>query len=81
MGTKHSYLEDHYRKEGKGRVTFVEFTDIVVDDSILFPTSYGQPNDKGSIFTILISGISGTLDLVMDIRCSSFRKSSLLTYL
>ncbi len=50
MGTKHSYLEDHYRKEGRGKVTFVEFTDIVVDDSILFPTSYGQPNDKGSIF-------------------------------
>ena len=49
MATKHSYLEDHYKKEGKGRVTFVEFTDIVVDDSILFPTSYGQPNDKGKI--------------------------------
>ncbi len=49
MATKHSYLEDHYRKEGKGKVTFVEFTDLVVDDSILFPTSYGQPNDKGKI--------------------------------
>ena len=49
MGTKHSYLDDHYRKEGKGKVTFVEFTDIIVDDSILYPTSYGQPNDKGKI--------------------------------
>ncbi|MGP6206851.1 alanyl-tRNA editing protein [Cuniculiplasma sp. SKW3] len=49
MATKHSYLDDHYKKEGKGKVTFVEFTDIIVDDSILFPTSYGQPNDKGKI--------------------------------
>ena len=50
MGTKHSYLEDPYRKESSGTVTFVEFTDIIVDDSILFPVSYGQPNDKGAIY-------------------------------
>ncbi len=49
MPTIHRYLEDAYRVEGEGKVTFNEFTDIIVDDSILFPTSYGQPNDKGKI--------------------------------
>ena len=49
MPTVHRYLDDAYRVEGEGKVVFNEFTDIIVDDSILFPTSYGQPNDKGKI--------------------------------
>ncbi|MHB1439255.1 MAG: alanyl-tRNA editing protein [Cuniculiplasma sp.] len=49
MPTIHRYLEDAYRVEWEGKVTFNEFTDIIVDDSILYPTSYGQPNDKGKI--------------------------------
>ncbi len=49
MQTIHSYLKDQYRVEGEGTITFNEFTDLIVDQSILFPTSYGQPNDKGKI--------------------------------
>lgn len=49
MPTKHNYLENPYKQEDKGVITFNEFTDLIVDESILFPTSYGQPNDKGKI--------------------------------
>jgi alanyl-tRNA synthetase/misacylated tRNA(Ala) deacylase len=49
MPTIHKYFEDAYRTEDVGKITFNEFTDLIVDESILFPTSYGQPNDKGKI--------------------------------
>lgn len=49
METKLLYLDDHYRKEAEGKVLWHEFTDLVVDQTIFYPTSDGQPNDKGKV--------------------------------
>ena len=49
MPTKHVYFDDPYRTEFEGKVIFNEFTDLIVDGSVLYPTSFGQPNDKGKI--------------------------------
>ncbi|MGP6221003.1 alanyl-tRNA editing protein [Caldiplasma sukawensis] len=49
MSTKKEYYDDPYKKEGKGRITFNEFTDLIVDNSVFFPTGYGQQNDRGMI--------------------------------
>ncbi len=50
MDTKLLYLEDQYQKEAKGKVLWHEFTDLILDQTIFYPTSEGQPNDKGKVF-------------------------------
>jgi len=50
MATKPIYLEDAYLREAKARVTAI--TDeggIVLDQSIFYPTSGGQPGDSGKL--------------------------------
>ena len=49
MDTKLAYLDDNYLKETTGKVIFNEFTDLIVDNSVFFPTGEGQPNDRGKI--------------------------------
>ncbi len=49
MQTDLLYLKDQYQKEGKGTVKFFEFTDLVVDKSVFYPTGDGQPNDRGKV--------------------------------
>ncbi|MEM0157916.1 MAG: alanyl-tRNA editing protein [Thermoplasmataceae archaeon] len=49
METKLLYLDDHYRKEADGKAVWHEFTDLVVDQTIFYPTSDGQPNDRGKV--------------------------------
>ncbi|MFG1519045.1 MAG: alanyl-tRNA editing protein [Thermoplasmataceae archaeon] len=49
MATEALYLSDPYLKEAEGKVVMVEFTDLVVDRSVFFPTGEGQPNDKGEV--------------------------------
>jgi alanyl-tRNA synthetase/misacylated tRNA(Ala) deacylase len=47
MGTEFLYISDPYGKECESKAVMVEFTDLVVDRSIMYPTSEGQPNDRG----------------------------------
>ena len=49
MATEALYLSNPYLKEAEGKVVMVEFTDLVVDKSVFFPTGEGQPNDKGEV--------------------------------
>ena len=49
MKTELLYQADPFRKECDGKVVFVEFTDLIVDSTVLYPTGDGQPNDKGSV--------------------------------
>jgi len=48
MTTKPLYLEDAYRREAAARVTSItEEGGIVLDGSLFYPTSGGQPGDSG----------------------------------
>ncbi len=47
MPTELLYLDHAYQKECTSKVLSVDFTDLTVDKTILFPAGYGQPNDKG----------------------------------
>ena len=49
METKLAYLDNNYLKEATGKVIFNEFTDLVVDNTVFYPTGEGQPNDRGKI--------------------------------
>lgn len=49
METKLQYLEDQYRKESTGKALWHEFTDLILDQTIFYPTSEGQPNDRGKV--------------------------------
>lgn len=53
MDTKLLYLEDQYQKEATGKALWHEFTDLILDQTIFYPTSEGQPNDRG---TVIIDG-------------------------
>lgn len=50
MDTKLLYLEDQYKKEAAGKALWHEFTDLILDETIFYPTSEGQPNDRGKVF-------------------------------
>lgn len=47
--TKLAYLQNSYRKELDTTVLFAEGNEVVVEETILYPTGGGQPNDKGII--------------------------------
>ncbi|GGM77901.1 alanyl-tRNA editing protein [Thermogymnomonas acidicola] len=47
--TKLLYLDDAYSTKCEGKVIFNEFTDLVVDQTVFFPTGHGQPNDRGKV--------------------------------
>lgn len=49
MDTELLYLDDPYLKECEGSVRWFEFTDLVVDRTVFYPTGGGQPNDKGKV--------------------------------
>ena len=49
MDTELLYLDDQHLKECDGKVKFFEFTDLVVDRTVFYPTGEGQPNDKGKV--------------------------------
>lgn len=49
MDTELLYLDDSYLKECEGTVKWFEFTDLVVDRTVFYPTGGGQPNDKGQV--------------------------------
>lgn len=49
METKLLYLEDQYQKEARGKALWHEFTDLILDQTIFYPTSEGQPNDRGKV--------------------------------
>lgn len=60
MDTKLLYFEDQYQKEATGKVLWHEFTDLILDQTIFFPSSEGQPNDRGRII------IGGTEYIIVD---------------
>ncbi|MEM0155145.1 MAG: alanyl-tRNA editing protein [Thermoplasmataceae archaeon] len=49
MKTELLFQKEPLREECDGNVAFVEFTDLVVDATVLYPTGDGQPNDKGTV--------------------------------
>ncbi len=49
MDTELLYLDDSYLKECDGTVRWFEFTDLIVDRTVFYPTGGGQPNDKGKV--------------------------------
>ncbi|KPV47473.1 MULTISPECIES: alanyl-tRNA editing protein [Acidiplasma] len=49
METEKLFLKDSYLKECDSKAVTVEFTDLTVDKTVFYPTSYGQQNDKGEI--------------------------------
>lgn len=49
METELLYLDNQHLKECVGKVKFFEFTDLVVDKTVFYPTGEGQPNDKGKV--------------------------------
>ncbi len=49
METKKLFLNDSYLKECDSKAVMVEFTDLTIDQTIFYPTSYGQQNDQGEI--------------------------------
>ena len=60
MDTKLLYLEDQYQKEATGKALWHEFTDLIVDQTVFYPTSEGQPNDRGHVY------IDGTEYIIVD---------------
>ncbi|MGC8608972.1 MAG: alanyl-tRNA editing protein [Thermoplasmata archaeon] len=64
MKTQALYLDDSYLKEIDAKIIFSEFTDMTVDRSVFYPTTYGQPNDTGKI---IIDGKEyGIVDVIYD---------------
>ncbi len=49
MPTELLYLDQPYETKCESIVNRVEFTDLVVDKSLFYPTSFGQPNDRGEV--------------------------------
>lgn len=49
MNTDFLFLKDQYEKEADSKVVWHEFTDLILDRSIFFPTGHGQPNDRGKV--------------------------------
>lgn len=49
MDTKQLYLDNQYLKEADGTATWFEFTDLILDQTIFYPTMDGEPNDKGKM--------------------------------
>ena len=49
MDTEFLFLKDQYAREAEGKVVWHEFTDLVLDKSVFFPTGHGQPNDRGNV--------------------------------
>jgi alanyl-tRNA synthetase/misacylated tRNA(Ala) deacylase len=49
METRLVYLENQYQKECDSTASWFEFTDLVIDQTIFYPTSDGQPNDRGKV--------------------------------
>lgn len=49
METKLLYLDAQYQKEAKGTVLWHEFTDLILDQTVFYPTGDGQPNDRGKV--------------------------------
>jgi Ser-tRNA(Ala) deacylase AlaX len=49
MDTKQLYLDGQYLKEADGTALWFEFTDLILDQTIFYPTMDGQPNDKGKV--------------------------------
>jgi alanyl-tRNA synthetase/misacylated tRNA(Ala) deacylase len=49
MDTKQLYLDNQYLKEADATALWFEFTDLILDQTIFYPTMDGQPNDKGKV--------------------------------
>lgn len=49
METKLIYLDNQYQKECDSTATWFEFTDLITDQTVFYPTSDGQPNDRGKV--------------------------------
>ncbi len=49
METEFLFLKDQYAREADSKVVWHEFTDLVLDRSVFFPTGHGQPNDRGKV--------------------------------
>lgn len=49
METKKLFLDDSYLKKCDSKAVMVEFTDLTVDQTIFYPTSFGQQNDRGTV--------------------------------
>lgn len=49
MNTDFLFLKDQYAKEADSKVVWHEFTDLILDRSVFFPTGHGQPNDRGKV--------------------------------
>ena len=62
METKKLFLNDSYLKECDSKAVMVEFTDLTIDQTIFYPTSYGQQNDQGEII------VDGKKFQVIDVR-------------
>ena len=68
MATKPLYLDDAYQREGTARVTAI--TDeggIVLDQSLFYPTSGGQPGDSGRLEWGL-DGVEGEITIATTIK-------------
>jgi len=73
--TKEAYLEDNYKKESTAIVKSANDKFIVLDESIFYPESGGQPADTGKIIRIsdgeeflvqYVKKISGEISLQVD---------------
>lgn len=49
METKLIYLDNQYQKECDSTAKWFEFTDLVTDQTVFYPTQDGQPNDRGKV--------------------------------
>ena len=47
--TEAIYLKDHYLKEFEATVTKVEGNFIILDKTLFYPNSGGQPHDTGKL--------------------------------
>jgi misacylated tRNA(Ala) deacylase len=73
------YLQDSYLKEYVTKVKQIDSNKIIVEDSLFYPTSGGQPNDLGkvifndNIYNVNdVRKISGEIQISLDSDSLSF---------
>jgi alanyl-tRNA synthetase len=73
------YYEDPYLKELETEVTEVDGTDVVLRDTIFYPTGGGQPHDKGTISGIPVLNVREEDTIIHTLESAPFTPGEIVS--